>query len=119
MIKKGWKKQLYIATKLSTIPNEYGHDDVVYSTPKRYMFNYQPASGALDIELYGERIIKIYKAVIPFRLYVDKFNVGDVAYLDNVTPLNEPKNGYNANYVITNVMQQNKAIVIYFEKITK
>lgn len=119
MIKLGWKKQLYIANRLSVETNDYGNDVCTYDIPKPYMFNYQPASGQMEIEIYGERVTKMYKAVVPYNLYADKFKEGDVAYLLGETPTGEHQNGENANYVITSVMPQNKVIVLYFEKIIK
>ena len=107
--KLGWKKQLYIATRIKVETNE----------PKTYMFNYQPANGGMDIQLYGERTVKMYKAVISYNLYAGKFEEGDVAYLEGITPDGEYQNGDNANYVIVGAMPQNKVIILYFEKIIK
>lgn len=119
MIKLGWKKQLHIATRIKVETDDYGNDVSTYDTPKPYMFNYQPANGGVDIQIYGERITKMYKAVIPYGSYADKFKEGDVAYLEGVKPEGEAQNGDNANYVITSVMPQNKVIILYFEKIIK
>lgn len=119
MIKLAWKKQLYIAKRLSVETNEYGNDVCIYDKPKSYMFNYQPANGEMEIGLYGEKVMNMYKAVIPYNIYADKFKEGDVAYLLGVSPIGEHGNGDNANYVITGVMPQNKVIILYFEKIIK
>lgn len=120
MIKKiGWKKQLYIATRIKVETDDYGNDVSTFDTPKSYMFNYQPANGGMDIQLYGERTVKMYKAVIPYNLYAGKFNEGDVAYLEGVNPTGETQNGDNANYTVVGTMPQNKVIILYFEKIIK
>lgn len=119
MIKLGWKKQLYIATRVGVNTDDYGNDIATYNKPEPYMFNYQPATGQLEIALYGEKVTSMYKAVIPYNIYADKFKEGDVAYLSGATPNGEFENGDNANYVITSVMPQNKAIILYFEKIIK
>lgn len=119
MMKLGWKKQLYIATRISVETDDYGNDVCTYNKPESYMFNYQPANGQMEIELYGEKVTNMYKAVIPYSLYADKFKEGDVAYLLGVTPTREHENGDNANYVIKGVMPQNKVIILYFEKIIK
>lgn len=118
MRKLGWRKEIYIAKQKETNINDYGVDERTFYEPKMYMMNYQPASEKLDIALYGEKISKIYKAVIPYNIYKNHFKEGDVAYI-GITPDNEPKNGYNANYKITRVMPQNRAILLYFEKISK
>lgn len=118
-MKLGWKKQLYIATKQSVLTNEYGNDEIIYNRPINYMFNYQPANGDTEIALYGEKVTAMYKAVIPYKLYNGKFKEGDVAYLNQATPKGETKYGNNANYTIISVMPQNKAIILYFEKIIK
>ena len=46
-----------------------------------------------------------------------KFKEFDVAYLDGTTPSGESVNGQNANYRLYPPRNQNKVIVIYFEKI--
>lgn len=80
---------------------------------------YNQRIGSTDIALYGEKISKMYKTIISFQEYKDKFKEGDVAYLENAKPENESEGTYgrNANYKIVSVRPQNTAILIYFEKI--
>lgn len=109
-----WNKVTYIST-LTIVTNSKGQDIPTYSNPVRYLFNVQPANGNSDIIEYGERISKIFKAIISIR-YKNKFKEGDIAYLDGVVP-NKERNNYN--YKIVSVRNQNKRIAIYFERIQK
>ena len=94
---------------------EKGQEIAAYDKPNRYLFNVQPASGETDIIEYGERISKIFKAIVNIR-YKNKFNEGDIAYLDGVVP-NDKNTNYN--YKIVSVRNQNRRIAIYFERIQK
>lgn len=116
---KNWNKCCYIATLIKTEENENGNEINYYSKAKLYEFNIQPASGSLDIQLYGERIKKMKKALIPLVKYNNVFKEGDKAYLDGLKPTSETENTYgiNANYKIVDVREQNTAIMLYFEKI--
>lgn len=58
------------------------------------------------------------KAVISRKEYEGKFKEFDKAYLDGATPENEIVNGANANYKLYPPRNQNKAIVIYFQRLT-
>lgn len=109
-----WNKPLYISTQ-TIITTEKGQEIATYSTPKLYGFNIMPASGETDIIEYGERISKIFKAIISIR-YKNKFKEGDIAYLDGVKP---NRDNTNYNYKIVSVRNQNKRIAIYFERIQK
>lgn len=82
------------------------------------MMNVQPISSQADIAEFGERAKQTQKAVIEFNKYYGKFKEFDVAYLDGTTPDGEEVNGQNANYRLYPPRNQNKVIVIYFEKIT-
>lgn len=109
-----WNKEVYISSK-KVIVTEKGQEIATYDEPKRYLFNVQPASGETDIIEYGERISKIFKAIVNIR-YKNKFNEGDIAYLDGITP---NKKNTNYNYKIVSVRNQNRRIAIYFERIQK
>lgn len=111
-----WNKEIYIAKKLRVELDDYGNEINIYDTPQKYVFNVQPLSGYNDITTYGEKVSKMYKAVIDSK-YLGQFSEGDVAYLEGKTPLSEPKNGYNANYIIDSVRFQNLTIAIYFNKL--
>lgn len=110
----GWIKEIYISNK-TVKTTEKGQEVAVYTNPKRYFFNVQPASGETDIIEYGEKISKMFRAIINIR-YKDKFKEGDIAYLDGVKP-NDTNTNYN--YKIVSVRNQNKRIAIYFERIQK
>lgn len=114
-----WKKGCYIASLERTEADDNGNEINYYKKPKFYEFNIQPANGTTDIALYGEKVSKMYKVIIPFFKYEGIFKEGDKAYLENVIPKNEGENTYGigANYKIVSVRPQNTAIAMYFEKI--
>lgn len=116
---KNWNKTCYISSKQDDPDiDEYGNEINVYNKPIKYSFNIQPAGGDFDIALYGERVSKVYRAIVPFS-YKDKIKEGDIAYLDGVTPDSQAPYGDNANYVVDSVRPQNLATAIYFTKIDK
>ena len=82
------------------------------------MMNVQPISSQADIAEFGERAKQTQKAVIEFNKYYGKFKEFDIAYLEGANPQDEKVNGQNANYRLYPPRNQNKVIVIYFEKIT-
>lgn len=112
-----WKKKIYISSKLGTELDDFGNEIVLYDEPKSYMFNVQPISAEVDLVEFGEKASMIQKAVIPIR-FKDFFKENDLAYLDGKTPDNEEKNGTNANYKLYPPRNQNKVIVIYFERLS-
>ncbi len=114
-----WKKGCYIASLDRTEEDDNGNEINYYLKPKFYEFNVQPANGSTDIALYGEKVSKMYKAIISLFKYNEVFKEGDKAYLENTTPNEEIEGTYgiNANYKIVSVRPQNTAICIYFEKI--
>ena len=120
---KHWNKQCYIALKkLDEVTyDDYGNEINSYYKPKEYYFNIQPVNGYFDIIEYGEKVDKMYKAVIPFQKYNGVFHEGDIAYLEGVKPIGETAKTYGigGNYVISSVRPQNLVIAIYFEKIQK
>lgn len=117
-----WNKTCFIAKKTSVQKDEYGNEVVVYSTPKKYIFNYQPITDKTEIlayqQQYGEVKISLIKAFIDLK-YNGEINEFDLAYLYDATPNNELINGDNANYVVRTVTPQNTRIMIYFEEKTK
>ena len=115
---KKWNKKIWIARKIGSQEDDYGNEIAVYDTPQMYMMNVQPISSQADIAEFGERAKQTQKAVIEFNKYYGKFKEFDVAYLDGTTPNEEKVNGQNANYRLYPPRNQNKVIVIYFEKIT-
>jgi len=115
-------KIIYIASRENMLEDkdrfdENGNEVVNYKLPIKYEFNVQPLNGSLDLQQFGERINLMQRAVIPYDTYFGKFKEGDLAYLDGLTPNYEEFNGTDANYKIYSVMNQNKVIVILFERL--
>lgn len=122
-----WKKTIYIANQKrdkngNVIIDKYGK--VEYEKPKKYIFNVQPiggttnsTSGRTRIADYGQKAMAMQRAVIDYNQYFGKFEVDDLAYLDGHLPGNEEIYGQNANYRIDAVLNQNVAVVLYFEKL--
>lgn len=115
--KKKWNKQIWIASKIGTEEDDYGHEVAIYDEPKMYMMNVQPISSYPDMQEFGERAEQIQKAVIEYDKYFDKFKEFDLAYLDGASPKDETSNGVNANYRLYPPRNQNKVIQIYFERL--
>lgn len=109
-----WRKSTYISRK-KVITNEKGQEISIYSTPIKYNFNVQPASGGTDMVEYGEKISKMMKAIVNIR-YKGQISEGDIAYLEGEVP---NKENTNYNFTVTSVRCQNRRIAIYFEKIQK
>lgn len=114
---RNWKKNIYIASKKGTSLDENGNEFTTYDAPKLYKFNVQPISSNVDLVEFGEKASMIQKAVIPIR-YKHYFKENDLAYLDDVVPENEEVNGINANYKLYPPRNQNKVIILYFERIS-
>ena len=124
-----WKKDIYIAKRKKDkngdfVLNEYSK--VEYEKPKKYTFNVQPiggttnsTSGRTRIADYGQKSMLMQRAVIDYDEYFGEFEVDDLAYLDGQSPKNEEVYGQKANYRIDAVLNQNKAVVLYFEKLSE
>lgn len=111
-------KDIYIAIKNTTSSfDEYSNETVTYQIPIKYNFNVQPLSGSSDTQIFGERILLMQRAVIPYDKYFKVFKEGDLAYLDGQVPTGEAKYGNNANYEIYSVSNQNEKIVILFQRL--
>lgn len=114
---KRWQRKIYIASKLGISIDEFGNEVVKYDIPKEYSFNVQPISAEVDLAEFGEKASMIQKAVIPIK-FKDYFKENDLAYLDGKSPEREENNGMNANYKLYPPRNQNKAIIIYFERLS-
>lgn len=80
--------------------------------------NVQPVSSYPDMQEFGEKAKAIQKAVIEYDKYFGKFKEYDVAYLDGASPEGEETYGDNANYKVYPPRNQNKVILLYFERLT-
>lgn len=124
-MRANYKKDIYIASVLPEEEiNEFGDTLKVYEEPKPYNFNVQPISGYAMQKEYGQVENQMQRAIInygrqpnEFEDYFGMFKQYDLAYLDGASPDGEEKHGQNANYRIRSVRNQNKRIVLDFEKI--
>ena len=119
-------KEIYIASAIEEEQeiNEDGDTIKEYEEPVKYNFNVQPISGFVQQKEYGQTETQIQRAIIYYgrqpneiEKYFNMFKVYDLAYLDGATPNGETRHGENANYRIRSVRNQNKRIVLDFEKI--
>lgn len=111
-----WNKKIYIAKKIGETDD--GYETPIYDKPKEYYMNVQPISSEVDIAEFGGTAKQMQKAVIELNKYLGKFTEYDIAYLDGATPKGEEINGQNANYKIYPPRNQNKCIVLYFERMS-
>ncbi len=112
-----WNKKIWIAKKIGTEEDDYGHERAIYDQPQPYMMNVQPISAYPDMQEFGERAEQVQKAVIECNKYFGKFKEFDLAYLDGASPEGEKVHGENANYRLYPPRNQNKVIQIYFQRI--
>lgn len=114
---KCWDKKIYIANRTGKEIDDYNNEISSFSTPFPINCNVQPLSGSSDIMAYGEKIRLMQKTLVDFSYWNGKINVGDVAYLNGITPTGETVNGEKANYRVESILPQNLKLVVYFEKI--
>ena len=113
-------KKLYLCKRANELNAEVG----VYDSPVSYWVNYQPIQGFTNVMQYGERVTKIYRAILRFEQYAGIFKEGDLVYLcgknneDGADPVITETyvNGYGANAKVISVRNQNLAIEVTFEK---
>lgn len=104
------------------------NDDIVtYSAPVKYplRFNYltvQPArvalnnmSGFYTTEEYGEHEAMGWNIMANAKIFLGKFGVGDLLFLEGVIPSENTEKGANA--IITSVRHQNISIFITVKKL--
>ena len=123
---RNWNKTCYIATKKDgeIEYDDEGNEIKVFNKPAKYRFNIQPVNNYTDLLTFsehGEKVDKMYKAIVPYREYVGKFKEGDIAYLEGVEPKNETEETYGigGNFIIASVRPQNTVIAIYFDRLQK
>lgn len=113
-------KKLYLCKRTNELNAEIG----VYGTPVPYWINYQPIQGFTNVMQYGERVTKMYRAILNFDQYAGVFKEGDLVYLcgkkneDGADPVITSTyiNGQGANAKVESVRNQNLAIEVTFEK---
>jgi len=113
-------KKLYLCKRTNESNAEIG----VYGVPVPYWINYQPIQGFTNVMQYGERVTKMYRAILNFDQYVGVFKEGDLVYLcgkkneDGADPVITSTyiNGQGANAKVESVRNQNLAIEVTFEK---
>ena len=113
-------KKLYLCKRTNELNAEVG----VYDSPVSYWVNYQPIQGFTNVMQYGERVTKIYRAILRFEQYAGIFKEGDLVYLcgekneDGADPVITETyvNGQGANAKVESVRNQNLAIEVTFEK---
>jgi hypothetical protein len=113
-------KKLYLCKRTNESNAEIG----VYGTPVPYWINYQPIQGFTNVMQYGERVTKMYRAILNFDQYAGVFKEGDLVYLcgkkneDGADPVITSTyiNGQGANAKVESAINQNLTIEVTFEK---
>lgn len=110
------KKKIWIASFVKNERDEEGNLISVFKTPFYLHGSLNSLSGETEMQVYGEKINRMCKTVLPYR-YINDIKEKDVAYLYGVTPDEEILPGDNANYRVTTVRPQNIKVIVYFEKL--
>ena len=109
-IYQNWYKDMYIATKKEVTYDDYNNEVIIYNKPFYFgKVNYEPlTTKQLEafMRAYGETDNNVVSCLIDYKDR-HKFNVFDLAYLYDVTPEGEAKNGKNANYKVRAFKPQN------------
>jgi hypothetical protein len=112
------KVEFHLAKFINTTTNSSGKPIRNYEEPILLSYNVKPVTDSLDFSTYGERLTRMYKAVVPNnetnRLL---FKEGSKVYLEGATPSGEVNNGDNGNYLIVGNRPYNYSLHIYFEKL--
>ncbi len=108
----------YFAKFLSVNTSTYGRPDRVYDVPVLLSFNVKPTTDKYDFSVYGERVTRMLRGVVPnTQENRDLFVEGSVAYFDGRTPTGEVANGDKANYYVVGKRAYNHSLHILFEKL--
>lgn len=88
MSRSKWKKKtLYIANFIEDNLDDYGNKITVYDKPIFIgLQNIQPLSGSTDIEEYGNRVSKIQKVLLDWKMFAKNNNM--VKDINNIIILN-------------------------------
>lgn len=122
-----WKKKMYLAKLIRTDElDENGNSIEGYADPLELEVNYQPLSDYNDIKEYGESRSSYMKAIVKVGDKAhDKFDLGDLVYLDGASPTKKPSwvntpsesetfNGEYATHVVKQIRNYNLHQHIYF-----
>ena len=111
-----WNKSLWHRSRKTV-----NRDGVTtYGKAEEFAINYQPASGYLAVQQYGENISNIWTAFVPRAAFEGVFHVGDLVYLDGDRPkvgTPEYESGADATAQVTAVLPQNLRIHLEFTRI--
>ena len=113
---KKWNKKIWIARQIPNEVDDYGR--AKYEKPECFEMNVQPISSSNDMQEFGENAQQVQRAVVEYNKYFGKFKQYDLAYLDGASPKGEKVYGENANYKLYPPRNQNKVILLYFERLT-
>lgn len=122
MIADRFKKTIYLSKRVhptTPVLDSNGNEVISYLTPVLYRIDYMPVTGYTEVLAYGEKVQRMYKAVVSAVEFNNIFREGDLVYLDGVLPTGEIVNGGNANYRVTSVRTQQLIIQVYFERLQK
>lgn len=134
------RRTLYIAPfeGIEKLPD--GSKIRVYGKPKKYMFSLNSLSGDTELQIFGDKVSRMVRAIVDFR-YMNEIHENDAAFLyrdepeDAIVQNLTDERGYlltsengeqivyqqsnyclNANYRVSKVLPQNMKIAVYFEK---
>lgn len=106
----GLKLKKFYHCKL--LPSENGLK--FYDNPIEKWGNYQPLSSYNDVVVYGKDIQNRWRMIVDIR-QKDEYSVGDMLYLDGITPNENEEYGEGANATITSISQGYRAVTIEIE----
>lgn len=122
-----WKKKMFLSKLIRTEElDENGNSIKGYEDPIELEINYQPLSDYNDIKEYGESRSSYMKAIVKVgESGHDKFDLGDLVYLDGASPTKKPSwvntpndtetfNGEYATHVVKQIRSYNLYQHIYF-----
>lgn len=123
MWKSWYKKDLYICPFIGDTLDDEGFNVPLYDKPI-YLgkLNIQPLSGQSTsafgntvLRDFGDKVEKMQSVLIDYNKWLGVFHEDDVAFIE-IKPDKTLPNGTGANYKLVSVRNQNRKIVLYFEK---
>ena len=115
-----WCKRVYKENE--ELPTYEKPKEFILSSPTPFYpmaITCQPKNGSTNYFEYGETTRSDQQIICsPYECWVDKFNEGDIFYVDGAKPTNDEEcYGQNANYYVDFVAKQNRAIVLSLKQI--